>query len=94
VLGGVGVAGIVTWAVAGALVLHDKSVVDDNCDAQKRCNDDGLAARDRGKTMSIVSTVGFITGVVGLGAGTYCILSAHPSTDGTASASATLAGRF
>jgi hypothetical protein len=94
VLGGVGVAGIVTGAVAGALVLSKKSTVDDNCNAQKRCNDDGLSAVDSGKTLSIVSTVGFVTGVVGLGAGAYFLFTAGPSKDGTVSAAATVTGRF
>jgi hypothetical protein len=94
VLGGIGVAGIVTGAVAGALVLSKKSTVDDNCNAQKRCNDEGLSAVDSGKTLSVVSTVGFVTGVVGLGAGAYFLFTAGPSRDGTVSASATVTGRF
>jgi len=94
VLGGVGVAGIVTGAVAGALVLSKKSTVDDNCNAQKRCNQEGLDAVDSGKTLKVVSTVGFVTGVVGLGAGAYFLFTAGPSKDGTVSASAMVTGRF
>ena len=69
VLAGVGVAGLVTGIVAGVMVLGDKSTVDANCDADKRCNAEGLDAAERGKTMGIVTTVGLVTGAVGLGAG-------------------------
>jgi hypothetical protein len=78
VVGGIGVAGLVTGAVAGALVLQRKSVVDERC-VNKLCDDEGLAAAESGKTFGIVTTVGFVTGVVGVGAGTYLILSAGSS---------------
>jgi hypothetical protein len=81
VLAGVGVAGLVTGIVAGVLVLGDQSTVDENCDADKRCNAEGLDAAEHGKTFGIVTTVGLVTGAVGLGAGTYLILSAAPSSD-------------
>src|SRR5262245_50073921 len=42
VIGGVGLAGLITGAVAGYLVLDAKSTVDKDCDAAKRCGQDGL----------------------------------------------------
>ena len=93
VLGGVGVAGFITGAVAGALVLQKKGVVSDHCNADKRCDDAGLAATRAGKTLGIVTTAGLITGVVGVGAGTYLILSAG-SRENPTSASLALSGRF
>lgn len=93
VLGGVGVAGLATGAVAGALVLQKKGVVEDHCDADKRCDDQGIDATQSGKTLGVVTTVGLVSGVVGLGAGAYLILRAGPSNDGSA-ASVTWAGRF
>jgi hypothetical protein len=93
VLGGLGVAGFVTGAVAGALVLQKKGVVDEHCDADKRCDAEGLAAADSGKTLGIVTTVGLVTGVVGLGTGTYLILSAGSRED-TRAASLTWRGSF
>jgi hypothetical protein len=93
VLGGVGVAGLITGAVAGALVLQKKGVVDDHCDDEKRCDDEGIDATKSGKTLGIVTTVGLVTGVVGLGAGAYLIVSAGSSNDGAA-ASVTWTGRF
>lgn len=93
VLGGVGVAGLITGAVAGALVLQKKGIVDDHCDADKRCDDEGMDASKSGKALGIVTTVGLVTGVVGLGAGAYLIVSAGSSGDGAA-ASVTWTGRF
>jgi hypothetical protein len=93
VLGGVGIAGFITSGIAGALVLQKKGVVSDHCNADKRCDDEGLAATRSGKTLGIVTTAGLITGVVGVGAGTYVILSAG-SRESPTSASLTVSGRF
>lgn len=90
---GVGVAGLITGAVAGALVLSKKAVVDDHCNQAKECDDEGLAASRSGKTLAVVTSVGLVTGVLGLGAGTYLILSAG-SGDERAEASFSLTGRF
>jgi hypothetical protein len=93
VLGGIGVAGFVTGAVAGVLVLQKKGVVKDHCNAAKQCDDEGLDATKSGKTLGIVTTAGLITGVVGVGAGGYLILSAGSGSAGAA-ASVTFRGRF
>lgn len=93
VLGGVGIAGLLTGAVAGALVLQKKGVVDDHCDSEKRCDGEGMDATKSGKTWGVVTTVGLVTGVVGLSAGAYLVLSAGSSSDGAA-ASITWSGRF
>ncbi|HXK17529.1 MAG TPA: hypothetical protein VNG33_06995 [Polyangiaceae bacterium] len=93
VLGGVGIAGFITGGIAGALVLQKKGVVNTHCNADKRCDDEGLAATRSGKTLGIVTTAGLITGVVGVGAGTYVILSAG-SRESPTSASIAVSGRF
>lgn len=93
VLGGVGIAGFVTAAVAGALVLQKKGVVDEHCNAAKRCDAEGLRATKSGKTLGIVTTAGLITGAVGVGAGAYLILSAG-SREAPLSASVSWSGRF
>ena len=77
VIGGVGLAGLVTGVVAGLLVLDRKHTVDDNCHDHV-CNQTGLDATSSGKTLGIVSTVGFVAGGVGLGAATYLFLAAPP----------------
>ena len=74
-LGGMGVAGLVTGVVAGILVLDRKSTVDQNC-ADHVCNPAGLDAAESGKTLGLVTTAGLVAGALGLGAATYLFLSA------------------
>jgi hypothetical protein len=93
VVAGVGVAGFVTAAVAGALMLQKKGVVNDHCNAAKRCDDEGLRATKAGTTLGIVTTAGLVTGVVGVGVGAYLILSAG-SREAPLAASVTWTGRF
>ncbi|HEX6764550.1 MAG TPA: PEGA domain-containing protein [Polyangiaceae bacterium] len=95
VIGGIGIAGLVTGAVAGVLVLGQKSTVDANCDENKRCNQEGLDAAERGKTLGVVTTVALAGGAVGLGVGTYLVLSAGSSgASGERSASARFVTSF
>jgi hypothetical protein len=94
VLGGIGIAGVVTGTVAGIVTLNKKSTVDDNCNAQKQCTDAGLAAADTGQQWANIATFGFVVGAVGLGAGTYFFLAASPTRDGVTGATATLRGQF
>lgn len=93
VLGGVGALGLVTGAVSGVLVLRKKGRVDAHCDAEKRCDDEGLSATKSGKTLGIVTTMGLVTGVVGVGAGAYLVFSSTPS-GAARNASVTLRARF
>ena len=90
VIGGVGVAGLITGAVAGLLVLDRKSTVNDNCKAHL-CNQTGLDAAREGKTLGIVTTVGLVTGALGLGAASYLFLTT-PAPNENARASAYLVG--
>ncbi|MFO0572351.1 MAG: hypothetical protein U0263_42415 [Polyangiaceae bacterium] len=75
VLTGVGAAGVGVGAVTGFMVLGEKRRVDDNCDAQKRCNQTGMDAVDRGRTLGTVSGVSFIVGGLSLAGGAYLLLS-------------------
>ncbi|HYQ01754.1 MAG TPA: hypothetical protein VER96_23940 [Polyangiaceae bacterium] len=79
-VGGLGVAGLVTGIVAGVLVLDRKSTVDKNC-TDHLCNQAGYDAAQSGKTLGVVTTVGLITGAVGLGGATYLFLSAPSPTE-------------
>ena len=80
VLGGVGLAGLVTGLVAGVLVLNRKGTVHDNC-RDHVCNQTGKDAAESGKTLGVVSTVGFIAGALGLGTATYLFVSAPAPTE-------------
>jgi hypothetical protein len=88
VLGGVGVVGVATFAVTGMMVLDRKSVVDENCDAGKRCNQAGADAAESGRTLGTISGVSLIVGGVALAAGAYFVLS----SDGERPTTALVAG--
>jgi hypothetical protein len=76
VVGGIGVAGLLTGGVAGALTLAAKNENEDHCDATLRvCDEQGRDAADRGKLWGTVTTVGLAVGVVGTGVGAYLLLS-------------------
>lgn len=75
VLGSVGVAGLAVGAVTGMMVLDKKSTVDENCDADKRCNQTGADAAESGRTLGTVSGVSFVVGGLALAAGAYFVLS-------------------
>ncbi|HKO49490.1 MAG TPA: hypothetical protein VJV79_17295 [Polyangiaceae bacterium] len=64
-----------TGVVAGILVLDRKNTVDQNC-TDHVCNQTGHDAAQSGKTLGVLTSVGLITGAVGLGAATYLFLSA------------------
>jgi len=84
VLGGVGVAGLVTGVVAGLLVLDNKGKVNDNCQGHL-CNQAGLDAAQAGKTLGIVTTAGFVVGALGLGTATYLFVSTPAPSENTRS---------
>jgi hypothetical protein len=65
---GVGGVGIVVGAVTGFLAIGKHSDLADACPGGK-CTSDKQSDIDSYKTMGTISTVGFIVGVVGLGAG-------------------------
>jgi hypothetical protein len=99
VVGGIGVAGLGVGAVAGILTLGKKGTVDDNCNADKRCNPTGYDAAQSGKTLGMVTTTGLIVGAIGVGVGAYLLLSgdkagtANSVTAGFAADGPTLAFR-
>jgi hypothetical protein len=81
-VGGVALLAIGTGAVTGGMALGEKSIVDANC-IGTMCNATGLSAVDSGRTLGLVSTIGFITGAVAL-AGVIILAATepkkHPST--------------
>lgn len=87
VLGGVGVAGLGVGAVTGMMVLGKKKTVDANCDDRRLCSQAGTDAASAGHSLQIISNVGWVVGVVGVGVGAYFVLSG-----GQSSSSSTRAG--
>lgn len=91
---GIGGAGLITSAVTGILVLGKKSTIDENCGIngdETACNAKGKSAADSAKALSLVSTVGFVVGVVGVGGGTYLLVSGSSSSN---SARVAVSGHF
>ena len=76
VLAGVGAAGVVVGGVTGIMVLNKKKTADAHCYPELRaCDQEGVDANESGRTLGTVSTIGFAVGLVGLGLGTYFILT-------------------
>jgi hypothetical protein len=80
VLGGIGVASLIAASITGVVILNDKSTADDGC--KPRCaNADGtpnqraIDAVNEGKTLVPINLVAWGVAAVGLGAGTYFILT-------------------
>jgi len=103
VLGGVGVAGLLTGTVTLFAGIHQNEVGDANCDDSVRlCNQKGFDANQSARTLGTVSTVSLLIGAAGVGAGAYLLLSADPGGSETAvraqcdrgGASASLVHRF
>jgi len=82
VLAGVGATGLVVGIVSGVLVLHQKSIYDDNCDMrQKVCDQAGKDAGAAGRALSVVSVAGFAAGIAASALGTYFILTSNSNRE-------------
>jgi len=75
-LGGIG---LVTGAVTAWMFASAASTYRSHCDASG-CDEEGLSAASRGKTLNVVSPVAFGVGGVGLGLGTYLWLTSRRPT--------------
>lgn len=73
---GVGAASLATAAVTGILALGRASVIEDpsHCDADLRCDPEGVDAAETGGKLATVSTVGFVVGGVAAAAGVVLLL--------------------
>jgi hypothetical protein len=77
---GVGAASLTVGVLTGIMTLGKASTVEEHCDGDLACDSEGLDAASAGKTLSLVSTITVIAGVLGLGAGTYLLLTTPSST--------------
>jgi hypothetical protein len=98
VIGGAGIAALITSAVTGVLVIDRKQTVDRECGPDGFCSDAAFEAAESGKTLASVSTVAFVFGLVGVGSGTYLVLSSgssgDPRTRSTGAKMITIGGSF
>ncbi len=72
-----GAAGLIALGTS-YFMLHDKSVRDDNCDANKSCNSTGLTANNELSQMVGWNIGAYAVAAVGLGVGAFLVLT-HPS---------------
>lgn len=82
---GLGAAGIGVGTVFGVLAMNKKDDLANNC-ANKVCSSEQQSTIDSGKSLATISTIGFGVGVVGLGVGTYLLLSGGSSSSSTRAA--------
>jgi hypothetical protein len=78
-LAGIGVAGAGVGAIAGILELAKKHALSNDCRPDKSCTSAGLAAAQSGRTLELVSNIGWVVGAAALGAGAYFLLTSGPS---------------
>ena len=84
VIGGIGIAGIAVGSVAGILVFSKKSTVSSQCQ-DHTCDDAGVSAANSGKTLALVSDIGFGVGIAGLATSAILLLT-QPKTEASAQA--------
>ncbi len=82
VIGGIGIAGMAVGSVAGILVFSKKSTVSSKCQ-DHTCDDAGVSAANSGKTLALVSDIGFGVGIVGLATSAILLLS-QPKAEASA----------
>jgi hypothetical protein len=74
----VGAEAAIVSAVTSVVLLHEKSVRDDSCNAAKACSQRGLDANSTIDTLVPWNTAAWIVTALGLGAGGYLVLSHRP----------------
>ncbi|MEQ9317686.1 MAG: hypothetical protein RIF41_00955 [Polyangiaceae bacterium] len=78
---GLGGAGTLVFAISGGLYLKDRGTVDDECDEDGLCSQEGLDAVDGARTMGAVNTASLIVALVATGAGLTLVLTAPDDDD-------------
>lgn len=72
---GVGVTGLAVGSVTGVMAMGAAATYRDHCDGAG-CDDEGLDAASRGRSLALASTIAFATAAVGVGVGTYLLVTA------------------
>lgn len=79
IVGGVGLAGIAAGAVTGILALGDHASAVEACPLKVGCSRDVVDQAKSGQALSVVSTVAFAAGAIGVGVGVYLVVSGGKS---------------
>lgn len=78
VFGGVGIAGVVFGSITGLMAMGKQSTVDDECNGNGFCSAKGADAASSGSSLATLSTIGWVIGAAGIGAGAYFLLTDEP----------------
>ena len=78
---GLGGAGTLVFAISGGLYLKERGTVDDECDEDGLCSQEGLDAVDGARTMGALNTASLIVALVASGAGLTLVLTAPDDDD-------------
>jgi hypothetical protein len=73
-------AGLVLDVVSGAIVVHEKSVVSDDCHTPSTCTGPGVSAASAGKTWDIVNAVASAFTVAAAATGVTLWIASHNKT--------------
>ncbi len=80
VVAGIGAVGLLGAGITGLMLSSKRSTVSEHCSAGARvCDQEGLDAADSGRSLLKVNTALWAVGLVGVGVGTYLVVSAGPS---------------
>jgi hypothetical protein len=74
----VGAEAAIAALVTSGMLVHQKSVLDAQCNAQKQCSSTGVDAAGAISSLTPWNTATWITTAVGLGAGTALLLTSRP----------------
>jgi len=83
----VGAQAAIFATATSILMLHENSVRNDDCNAQKVCSSDGLQANTKLGEAGGFNAATWIVAAAGLGVGAYLVLTSPPSADGPAKSS-------
>jgi hypothetical protein len=77
---GIGAEAAAAAIVTSIVIMHDKSVRDANCDAQKVCNTNGFGAASQLNSLTVFNTVAWGVAAIGVAAGLALVI-ANPIDD-------------
>jgi hypothetical protein len=77
----IGAEAAIIAVVTTGMIEHQKSIRDDNCNAQKVCNTDGFNAAGTISTIVPWNTAAYFVAAAGLGVGTVLVLISPPGSE-------------
>jgi hypothetical protein len=85
IIGGVGVVALGVGTAFGIRALSKKADSDEECPTDTTCSEDGVTYNDQAKTAAWIANIGIGVGLVGIGVGTYLILTSGGREERSAS---------